>query len=650
MRNQEVYDDYITNIEIRERNPFSSAIESLIDPDFATQVWPEYVTENKVFREQMEERIKLSERLEVVQSHIRRPDTSLEDTIVLQHITEEQAADFYESLTHLLENNPEYSRIILYIPFEFLPNVDWKPNTERLKRQVELFRQTYLSLWQKLLFIHDVRANFVDGDVLETEMRDGDLPRVVKAAHLIPFLVKKGWIKPGDVISMIETSEDETLRQSIADSLPVLSDLGFLDEKVLSRMAESKDTLVRSMAKIISFQGSKVNEIEAKVINIATLQMDLDRKFAQIDADDLGRDTEKRKNWIRKVNKQKAIEAAGDEVCLSIQHGLLTDEAVHQLAIPEAHLPGQLALIDGIRKAIELIAKSDLDQARSLYNERFKDVLLDLWPIRNAAIQNYLRKLFFRIYNLNIADEETLVSLGISLPKLGGPFSDNLKLMHEEMSEIQTMALSIESHPELIQYVYPVVLTFGSRLKGYGTLDADIDVGVFVRPTVPAELRERVQTLLREIFVHDKIRGDVVEFWLEETENGLSVRNFETHDVSLGERSWTHILFGAAWEGNNNDIQELYDKLLSPYFFETKEQIYGRDARGLYIEEMERDTLQYRLMHKGYAQFFPSYGGIQSLHSDQIDGQSMFWDSGYRQLATKLFVERVFLPKLQVVD
>jgi hypothetical protein len=58
---------------------------------------------------------------------------------------------------------------------------------------------------------------------------------------------------------------------------------------------------------------------------------------------------------------------------------------------------------------------------------------------------------------------------------------------------------------------------------------------------------------------------------------------------------------------------------------------------------MERDTLLYRLMHKGYEQFFPRFGGDED-YANRVDGESMFWDSGYRWLATRLFVNRVFLP------
>jgi len=155
-----------------------------------------------------------------------------------------------------------------------------------------------------------------------------------------------------------------------------------------------------------------------------------------------------------------------------------------------------------------------------------------------------------------------------------------------------------------------------------------------------------LRELLKQSFAHEKIHGEIIEFWLEEKDGKFGIRDFKKPDSAQGEKYWTHILFGAAWEGNENIITELRKKLLAPYMYDTGEVIEGQDARTLYLGEIERDTLQYRLMHKGYERFYPSYGGIHTPHADEIDGDSMFWDSGYRQLATKLFASRVFLPKI----
>lgn len=241
---------------------------------------------------------------------------------------------------------------------------------------------------------------------------------------------------------------------------------------------------------------------------------------------------------------------------------------------------------------------------------------------------------------------QELTSLGITLPALAGPFSENLKPMKEELSRLENILNLIKTNPGLSKYLYPVILIFGSRLKGYGSKDADLDLSVLVKPGTPSSDLDQIQALIKKTFSQEKTIGEIIEFWLEKDGDNLQVRDFETFNALLGESYWTHVLFGAIWEGDPKTIRELREKLLVPYLSETKKIIHGRNARGLYLEELERDTLQYRLMHRGYEQFFPRRGGLNAPHGDQVDGESMFWDSGYRQTATKLFVSRVFLPKV----
>src|SRR6185295_13438322 len=117
-------------------------------------------------------------------------------------------------------------------------------------------------------------------------------------------------------------------------------------------------------------------------------------------------------------------------------------------------------------------------------------------------------------------------------------------------------------------------------------------------------------------------------------------------DSAMGDSTLTHVLFEGAWGGNKNTIRELYEKLLVDYLYSKGKTVLQHDARTFWLKEIERDTLQYRLMHKGYARFFPKQGGIDTDHSSGIDSNSAFWDSGYRRLASKLFIDKVFLPQL----
>jgi hypothetical protein len=93
-------------------------------------------------------------------------------------------------------------------------------------------------------------------------------------------------------------------------------------------------------------------------------------------------------------------------------------------------------------------------------------------------------------------------------------------------------------------------------------------------------------------------------------------------------------------------LRELYANFLPGFLDSVGKTLVGRDARMVWLGELERDVLQYRLMHKGYRRFFPPRGGIDRFRAQGLDPESVFWDSGYRRLATKLFVSRVFLPQL----
>jgi len=199
----------------------------------------------------------------------------------------------------------------------------------------------------------------------------------------------------------------------------------------------------------------------------------------------------------------------------------------------------------------------------------------------------------------------------------------------------------IVTDSDLKKYLMPVIILFGSRIKGYGTQSADLDIAVFVRPDIPFEDRPNMQKHLKKILSGEKIQGKALEFWLTHEGSVLRIQDFPDADAALGDSTLTHVLFGGVWCGMKESSHELHEKLLVPYLYATDQK-----KRKVWLEEIERDTLQYRLMHKGYERFFPKQGGMCTQNPDMIDSKSMFWDSGYRRLATKLFIKKVFLPQL----
>jgi len=617
------------------------AVETLLDPAKAIETWPESITTNEAFLEQTAERRELKEILDDVFKCLPQPDMSFEDAVSQRFITEEQVKKVYSSLSRLFDSGQGYERMALYLPFELLPGKDWNPATEELQQASSRFKNSYMDAWKTLLSQHDVRANFVDGDVLEPEHRKSDLPRVVKAAHLIPKLVEKGFIRVEDVIVLMEESKDQVLKESIADALAVLADLGLITEKEFKNMSESKDRLVRGMAKIISSDIQKEDhqtETTPKSVTFSNVQGILHERLSDTETDDYKNATEKRKQWLKQKIKQEIIESLGDEISLAIVNGNFSTVEEESFLSQTADPASQQALVEGIRKAVETGGPK--------FYTQYKKALLTILQSGNYENQEAVSKTLRRLNQLGIVKKSELAELNIVVPELAGTFSKNLELIKEKTRDIQKVITDIESNPELSRLIYPVALLFGSHIKGYGEPNADIDLAVFIKPETPFDNREKIQSLLRQAIGNEKLGKEIVEFWLETKDDKLNVRDFPKSDPKLGESFWTHVLFGAVWEGNKDVMRELKEKLLVPYMHDSDKKINGQDARALFLGEIERDALQYRLMHKGYARFFPSYGGIITPHSDSIDSNSMFWDSGYRQLATRLFANRVFIPKI----
>lgn len=613
------------------------AVELLSHPEAMT-LWPTDIATNETFQREVATRNVLRERVDRIMSRLPRPDVSLTEAIEQRHVTENEVADLFASLSELLEESSDYQRILLYLPFEFLPHASDTFSSERLQRAAERFRDAYMAAWGRLLSIQDVRANFIDGDVLEVDMRDGDLPRVVKAAHLIPKLVDKGWLTLEDVIFLVEHNDDDVFLRSVADTLPVLADAGVLDDKAVDRLR----------ARRLPFVDKKLDEAaqqpelpQPPMFSFAELEHKVLAAIKQHNEEAYHGVTKKRESWLKQEKRRKTVQQAGDAIESALIAGQLSPAEAALLITPDADPSIKRAFIAGVRSAIESLANANLESARALLLD-YRDLLETFWQDNTAEVRDALTKMCYRMHALGVVDESSLKKHNLTVPALGGPFSKNLERMTKERADVGSIAAGIEQDPELSRSLFPALLLFGSRLKGYGSADSDIDLAVFVRPGVvdKDEMRARLKQLL-----HGAIEGDAVEFWLEQEGDRLQVHDPESFDPRAGKRYWTHILFGAAWEGNEEAIKELRAKLLVPYFSETGE-MFGRDARRLYIEEMERDALQYRLMHKGYEKFFPPFGGLSSPHAKSVDGQSMFWDSGYRQTATRLYVNNVFLPKV----
>lgn len=115
----------------------------------------------------------------------------------------------------------ETQRILLYLPFKELADAP------------VFFVDSYMDAWWNLTRVHDVSENFHKGDTLELDARpDGELVRVVKCVHLMPWLIEAGYFNFRRNLSIL-AGEDELFIQSLKDTLPYIANHGLLDHQTI---------------------------------------------------------------------------------------------------------------------------------------------------------------------------------------------------------------------------------------------------------------------------------------------------------------------------------------------------------------------------------------------------------------------------------
>ncbi len=136
---------------------------------------------------------------------------------------------FYYACSELLsKRNSE--RVLLYLPM-------WV-----LKDAPKDFMVVYKEAWYRLLHVQDVRENFHFGDCFELDARPSEgLERVVKCAHLTPWLLKYGYVDQQEILKILQYSLDRVLIQSFKDTWEYTQRRGILSKaKMLPLISETK--------------------------------------------------------------------------------------------------------------------------------------------------------------------------------------------------------------------------------------------------------------------------------------------------------------------------------------------------------------------------------------------------------------------------
>ncbi|MDP2704474.1 MAG: nucleotidyltransferase domain-containing protein [bacterium] len=622
-------------------------IESLLAIGGEYSFWPKELLDSAEIKKHAGTRKKLSAKLEALFQNIPNASMEISEAIDSGSVKQEFAAELYELIADFLNGDPRHKRLVLYLPFELIPRRTWRPESRELAASLHRFVISYRRCWNDLLAENDVRANFVDGDILEPELSPNGQPMVRKAAHLIPQLIQRGLIAIAEVLALMENSTDEILTKSITDTLPILVDKSLLERAECDRILRSSGLLPLVYKEKTAIRRKDNEKDPGWFRRLAEETAFALRKIEMRSALDLSRGFPKaRVAWERLDKEEKLISEYADYIAALLVKDLLPPEDVRRFFSSPYEKISCLAAIRGIGKAIETIAKTNPEKARKMLRA-YEANMIALWQKNMPDMRDTLTSILSRLRGLDLFNDEYMQLFGLTLPRFDASFSDNKQSMSAIVQEFVPALQSIVSNPELSRLMYPVAIFYGSFLKGYAKSNADLDVAVFVRDGISLDERKNIQKALSQIFAHEKINGKVVEFWLTETRGKLSVRDFPDADVFLADSTWAHLLFASVWFGQARAIQELYEKLLPGFLYSKGKTFEGHDIRQIWLGEMEREVLQYRLMHKGYKRFYPEQGGIPAEHSEGLGPQSSFWDSGYRRVATKLFIKKVFLPQLE---
>ncbi len=522
------------------------------------------------------------------------------------------AREAYDSLSELL-SNPETQRIALYIPFELLSGVNGVDD-DTLSAAANNFSQTYMDAWWSLLRVEDVRANFVDGDVLEEHLRSGDVPRVVKAAHIAPQLVASGLLADADIATLLRNADNPVLVDSLQEAF---------------KEHESEDT-------------------ESTVLlPLSLLPKILNAEIETVNAHDYGDATENRIAWLKESRIMNAKQALADQLSQYLLDPFTDHKEIDEQLFDDKDGNFTHVYVIAAQKALEVAAAQE-PAAVAVLRQQFEQRLTDLAKHPDPTLHTAVTTLMRRWRNAGLVSDALLEKHDISLPDLSGNVEHNMSLLDKEIAYISDFTESLSSDELLSGSVYPVAMLYGSRLKGYGQEQSDIDLGIFVRPGVDSAMQDEIRTRLASYLGDDAKRNKPVEFWLAQKNGEVSLLDEATinpvdHTAVIADKYWSHMLFGAAWIGDESAIAELQSSLLPHYFVDNEVTVYGNSERSLYLEAIERDLLLYRLLHHGYERHHSPQSSTANTTAAQSGG-ALFWDSGYRKLATKLYAKSVFIP------
>lgn len=529
----------------------------------------------------------------------------IDNAIVSDLIGQEEVASLYINIVDFLETDSNNVRLLLYLPFELLPNMKIQVSYPgQMLDARQRFSDVYVEGWIRLLHELEPRASFVDGDVLEPGLPEPEI--ISKAGHLSHELLAKGIISAGDIIALLDIIPDAKLIKSLAEGATVAKDKGLIDDMDWERMSVIIERRLQNKLGAITYS-----------------------------EDDLGTVSLERIAWLKKMREEVKINEQVEHFSENIQQvGLSAIDS----NVPYSDTQYWRVAIIGLFKALTNGVE---------FSEDAKVLLQDLWEVNQPEIRTSIIGGVNRLVHMGIVEKEFAGALGVRVVDLSVPLPVSIDAITEDCGQFLDTVKKIRGDQQLSQVMYPALLMFGSRIKGYAEANADYDVAIFLKPEAKFTDRARILERLREVAPEIASVDKILEYWMQEHDGKVGFRfSGREDDPLLAGEQQVHFFLGGAWIVQGDEYRRMCQDILHDYLDLSR---YGEQkdvALSKFLGRIELDILQYRLMHKGYRRLYQAIKQESIEHSSLIDWESDFWDSGYRRVATKLFLSRVFLPDL----
>lgn len=592
-----------------------------------TQLPQEIATHPKLLKEAAQRR-ELNQLLATVFNKVADPTMNFDKAMEEGLLTASEVETIYQRLANFIKADENHGRIILYLPAQLLPHL--KSGDEKNTASMQ-FAAAYKDAWLRLMYESEPRASYIDGDVLEEDM--GASVRVRKAGHLIPDMLEHSLIDFSEVGALLEISDEAELLESLTAGIVVARDKKIVSDaewQALQEMATRRPEIARVLTLPINTETQNHNDLQTALATIETQYAPDSAYVATISPE--------RAKWEKQVKFETALDNEAAVQAQRVQSGTVT--------IDEVFAIHSVVGIKTVTRIGEQLAKTDVEQAQT-FAQQNQATLEQQWQTETTSVKDAILTGLSHWKHLGIIDVSYLETFVTELPDSTVPFPIDLEKRQTTDFAYATEAVKkIQEHSVLSQYLYPIVVEVGSRIKGQAGFDTDYDGGIVFRPETPWEKRVEVLQILRQDVPELERIEKPLEFWLSQTDTGYGLKTAPSDIRIAVSPAQVHFFLNGVWVNQAPEFKTIYGDFLRKYVDLSRFADQKEEVRRQLLRQMELDMVQYRLLHKGYRRFYPSYKAQITEHANLIDWNSDFWDPGYRRIATQLFINRVFLPDL----